>query len=304
MRQTAFYLIAEKNTCLRFFSCYIGSMRIPRYWVRETRTLPHGGVMKLRAVSDVSMDDARRRLEERAALRLSFAAGRMSVAALRAGLRDLDGHEENAEGYAADICEPIEQVPDENNIVTRNRYGALVLNSTDLCFADVDKVSGGFFNALACLFGGGKSSEAILIERVQTLCAADDSLGVRLYRTAAGFRLVLTGQGIALGSPRMKNLFRTLEVDPLYSKLCVKQGCFRARLTPKPSRIGHKSAPRGADSESVAAALVGWVPSYKTACASYAVCRLVECFGHPVSHPALALHDEMTGALHPDSRLA
>lgn len=280
-------------------------MRIPRYWVRETREQPQGkGVMKLRAVSDVSMDDARRRLEERAELRLSFAAGQMSVAELRAGLRALDGHEESAEGYAADICEPIEQLLNEDNIVTRNRYGALVLNSADLCFADVDHVSGGFLNALACLFGCGKSEEAILIERVQALCAADDSLGVRLYRTAAGFRLVLSGQGIFLGSPRLKTLFRTLETDRLYNELCEKQGCFRARLTPKPSRVGHKGAPRCADSESAAAALADWLPTYEAACKPYAVCRLVECFGRPVSHPALTLHDELTGSLYPDNRLA
>lgn len=279
-------------------------MRIPSYWLRETREMPQGGVMKLHAVSDVSMDDARRRLEERAALRLSFAAGHKSVAELRAGLRALDGHEESVEDYTADICEPIVQKVDANNIVTRNRCGALVLNTADLCFADVDHVSGGFFNTLARLFGGGKSEEAILIERVRALCAADDSLGVRLYRTAAGFRLVLAGQGIALGSLRLESLFRTLEVDPLYSKLCGKQGCFRARLTPKPSRIGHKGAPRYADSESVAAALAAWVPSYEAACAPYAVCRLVECFGRSVSHPSLTLHDEMTGALYPDNRLA
>lgn len=279
-------------------------MRIPRYWVRETRELPQGGVMKLHAVSDVSMDDARRRLEERAALRLSFAAGQVSVAELRAGLRALDGHEESAEGYAADICEPIEQVLDENNIVTRNRYGALVLNSADLCFVDVDHVAGGLMNALARLFGGGKSDEEILTERVRALCAADDSLGVRLYRTAAGFRLVLAGQGLSLGSPRLEKLFRTLNADPLYCSLCQKQGCFRARLTPKPSRVGHKGAPRCKDSDTAAAALTDWVPSYESACKPYAVCRLAECFGRPVSHPALTLHDELTRALHPDIRLA
>ncbi|MCQ2365112.1 MAG: hypothetical protein MJ051_06125 [Akkermansia sp.] len=279
-------------------------MKIPPYWVRETRELPQGGVMKLHAASDVSMDDARRRLEKRAALRLSFAAGQVSVAELRAGLRALDGHEESEEGYTADICESMVQKVDENNIVTRNRYGAQVLNTTELCFADVDRVSGGFFNTLARLFGGGKGEEAILTERVRALCAADDSLGVRLYRTAAGFRLVLAGQGLALGSPRLQTLFRTLEVDPLYSKLCEKQGCFRARLSPKPSRVGHRGAPRCADSASAVSALADWVPSYEAACQPYAVCRLVEQFGRPISHPALSLHDELTGALLPDRRLA
>lgn len=279
-------------------------MRIPRYWVRETRELPQGGVMRLHGTSQQSMSDAGRRLEKRAALRLSFAAGQMSVEELRVGLRALDGHEETAEDYAADICEPIEQALDEHNIVTRNRYGALVLNSDNLCFADVDHVSGGVLNALARLFGGGKSEEVLLMERIRSLCAADDSLGIRLYRTAAGFRLVLAGQGIVLGSPRLEELFSLLEVDPLYRRLCAKQGCFRARLTPKPSRVGVKSAPHCMDSATAADVLAVWVPAYEAACKPYAVCRLVEQFGRPVSHPALTLHDELTGALHRDSRLA
>lgn len=279
-------------------------MRIPRYWVRETRELPHGGVMRLHGTSQFSMSDAGRRLEKRAALRLDFAEGKMSVAELRAALRSLAGQDENAEGYAADICEPIEQELDENNIVTRNRYGALVLNSADLCFADVDHVSNSLMNVLAHLFGGGKSDEEILIERIRSLCAAEDSLGVRLYRTAAGFRLVLAGQGISLGSPRLETLFRTLDTDPLYRDLCERQGCFRARLTPKPSRVGLKAAPPCMDSATAAEVLADWVPAYEAACKPYAVCRLVECFGRPVSHPALTLHDELTGASHPDSRLA
>lgn len=282
-------------------------MKIPSYWVRETRELPQGaGKMKLCGVSDVSMQDARRRLEERAQLRLSFAAGEMSVRELREQLRLMDGHEASGEteGYETDICEPIVQKLDEDNIVTRNRYGALVLNTTSLCFADVDHVSGGFFNALARLFGGGKSDEEILIERVRALCAANDNLSVRLYRTAAGFRLLLAGDYLALDSASLLALFRSLDVDPLYSKLCEKQGCYRARLTPKPSRVGVKRAPRCMDSATAADVLAAWVPAYESACKPYAVCRLVELFGRPISHPALTLHDLLTGALLPDCCLA
>lgn len=279
-------------------------MRIPPYWVRETRELPQGGVMRLHGTSQQSMSDAAHRLEKRAALRLSFAAGKMGVEELRAALRALDGHQGTEEGYAADICELVVQKVDEDNIVTRNRYGALVLNTTSLCFADVDHVSGGFLNALARLFGGGRSDEAILTERVRALCAANDNLSVRLYRTAAGFRLLLAGDYLALDSACQFALFRSLDVDPLYSKLCEKQGCFRARLTPKPSRVGVKSAPLCMDSATAADVLAAWVPAYETACKPYAVCRLVECFGRTISHPALTLHDELTGALHPDSCLA
>lgn len=280
-------------------------MKIIPFWVKETRAIksPSGEKMHLHGLSDVSMADAREKLERRAELRRSFSRGDMGdmgVEALCRALRELDG-----DAYlAACICEPTVRELDAANIITRNRYGAQVLNSTDLCFVDVDRVKDSFANALLSLFGAGKSAETRLLEQLRALCAARPSMGARLYRTAAGFRVVLAGEPFEPGSAGMKALFRELNADALYAALCERQQCWRARLTPKPYRIGQPKLPPCADSESMQAALAAWVPDYEAKSARFCVCRLVEAMGRPIQHPALEAHDEITGAGLADRRLA
>lgn len=280
-------------------------MKIIPFWVKETRAIksPSGEKMHLHGLSDVSMADAREKLERRAELRRRFSRGDMGdmgVEALRRALRELDG-----DAYLAScICEPVVNELDAANIITRNRYGAQVLNSTDLCFVDVDSVKDSFANALLSLFGAGKSAEARLLEQLRALCAARPGMGARLYRTAAGFRVVLAGAPLEPGSAGMKALFRELNADALYAALCERQQCWRARLTPKPYRIGQPKLPPCADSESMQAALTAWVPEYEAKSASFCVCKLVESVGRSIHHPALELHDEMTGARLAERRLA
>ena len=92
--------------------------------------------------------------------------------------------------------------------------------------------------------------------------------------------------------------------DPLYTMLCVKQGCYRARLTPKPYRMkmhGYKvKFPReGDDSE-----FQRWVSEYEGASRSFSVCKLVEQVGMSQSmNDVVRLHDEITGVDYPQ-RLA
>lgn len=60
-----------------------------------------------------------------------------------------------------------------------------------------------------------------------------------VYRTSAGFRLIVQGKGFTPGSPETRKLMRRFGADYLYATLCDAQKCFRARLTPKPYRIRH-----------------------------------------------------------------
>lgn len=50
----------------------------------------------------------------------------------------INGEIQREQDYEADIIEEIFDQIDDNNIVTRNRYGALVLNSKNIMFIDVD----------------------------------------------------------------------------------------------------------------------------------------------------------------------
>ena len=116
-------------------------MKLYRHWVAETREIA-GTTFHLRDGSNVSPEDAAAKLERRAAI-LRASEGRdlseEESAAVREALLDLGGRTPEGE-YEAAICEEILDEPDARNAVTRNRYGAEVLNSEDTCFLDVDEV--------------------------------------------------------------------------------------------------------------------------------------------------------------------
>ncbi len=262
---------------------------------------------KLRGISYRSMEEARERLEERARLRTDFARRRgVSEAAVsehRARLRALD--ELQDEDYSVLLLEPVLEQLDEDNVITRNRYGVQVLNSTTLCFVDVDKFPLSLGDTLRGLFGRKVTPEEKLLQQLRELCEADASLGVRLYRTHNGWRVMLAGEGIAPDSPRMHELFKALHADALYESLCCRQQCWRARLTPKPYRVGITRFPRPLDSESInSEESLGWLQKYESLCQGKAVCRLVDCLGRPVKSPLVELHDQMTRAAVADAPLA
>lgn len=278
-------------------------MKIPPYWVREKRVV-RGREVKLFGASFDSIAAAQASLAERARLWEAYLA-QPSVspavfadftAALRA-LAALPGEDT----YSAAVLEPVIAAPDEQNLVTRNRYGALVLNSTSLCFVDVDHFRGG---GLLRFLGLGKKPEQLLLEAAEKLCRQDDSLSARVYRTARGWRVALQGQGLSLGSAREAQLFLALQADPLYVNLCRKQACWRARLSPKPFHMGLPRFPYLTDSTQAPQQMAAWVEQYEARTAPYAVCRLLDAFGPAWRSPILELHDSHTRALTPDLPLA
>ena len=275
-------------------------MRVAPYWVREKHSI--GGVeYRLRAYSFRSMAEARERMEQkvRALGRFRSAATAENVEALRAEMRRID--EQPAAGeYDVVALEPILSRVDEHNIITRNHYGAEVLNSDDTCFLDVDAFGPGFAEWVLGLFSRRRSDEERLLHAVQRLCADSPGTAVRAYRTARGWRLIVAAAGLAPDSPLMRELSARLHVDPMYAGLCRRQRCWRARLTPKPVRLGMPGFPRAADSESAPAAAADWVELYAEKSRGVATCRLLDTFGPHLDSPAITLHDSTTGALIPD----
>ncbi len=274
-------------------------MKIPPFWVKERREIC-GRIFRLHGLSFESQEDARRRLEEKAflwqaVLSAPVEAGAQRISELRRELRRLD---ECNHPYSAAILEPIEQQIDEENIITRNRYGCQVLNSERVCFADVDRFSRGIW---ASLFGSREKDEQKLIKAISSLCRESSSLSARLYRTAHGWRVMLKEPSLTLLSERESYLFKALHADPLYVKLCATQRCWRARLSPKPFHRGLKRFPSMLDSHQQA---VVWVAAYEQATAGLGVCRLVETFGPVLDDPVVELHDAATRALTPELVLA
>ncbi len=281
-------------------------MNIPPYWVTSTREIA-GMRFRLHGSSRSGMGEAHARMALREDLfRRLYEEESLPPQACREQLADLL-RQERGEDYEVELFEPTLERLSEQRIVTRNRYGAEVLNSTELCFVDVDDFPPGLWERLVSLFSGRSCrAEDLLLAELQRLHREQPDLSARLYRTAGGWRIMLAAEGLTLQSPRMEQLCQRLKADPLYVALCLKQQCWRARLTPKPGRLhAHLGRyPRRSASDTPAAGEEEWLARYAEASAGRAVCRLVECFGAPIRHALVNWHDERTAALHPDVPLA
>lgn len=183
--------------------------------------------------------------------------------------------------------------------VSRNSYGCLVLNTTEMLFVDVDEEGTGFVEQVMNLFGG-KRFESNLLGRVKNWIASHPGWGWRVYRTRAGIRLLATHQPIATDSPICFEAFKAFRADRLYQKLCANQKCFRARITPKPWRCGMQKLKfrwpwRDAAAERE---FSEWEQRYSSASRNHSICRFLGHFGKTEIHPELreliTFHDTET----------
>lgn len=272
-------------------------MRIPKYWIRQEGDVQHPDGRSLHLFawgwSETSKSDAGSRAGER------FRSLEQRVSQ---GL-DLP------RGYAYGDRPVREQIVEEiagpdgrpDALLTRNSYGSLVLNAAKSMFVDVDAPapSGGSFS-LKRLFGGTKPTDAQLDTLRGVLRSAGGSF--RLYRTAAGYRLLATDRVYTPGSAESESVMRQAGADPAFMQLCRIQDSFRARLTPKPWRIG-KPAPPGdfpRENTQLQQAFDQWLRDYDRASGSNATSQFVETIGSDAIHPdvshIVALHDDRTRA--------
>lgn len=223
------------------------------------------------------------------------------------------GPESSDHEYYGGTRPPREQVIEKVDgptpyVISRNAYGSLVLNTASVAILDIDAPSPpspesrGFFSWLL-----GKPSPTVpAAESVETHVRAwadrNRSLGVRLYRTAAGFRLMITSAIYTPSEFLTASLVKDLGVDERYVTLCRSQKSFRARLTPKPWRCSLVAPPSRWPHPSPAAEaqFKAWLDKYDEKITSYACCHLVFTLGpkeaHPSIVPILNLHDRYTKA--------
>jgi hypothetical protein len=129
---------------------------------------------------------------------------------------------------------------------------------------------------------GGHENEAR--KRVVAFLAKHPHWRLRLYRTPAGLRLLAVHRVFEPREAEVTAAFEALGVDPTYARMCRNQNCFRARLTPKPWRIGMQRlrAPYAAAWRPEHAELPArreWIAEYDRASAGYAACRYLETLG-------------------------
>jgi len=226
-----------------------------------------------------------------------------------------DTYEYGSSPIREQILETISTEEGELALISRNRYGAAVLNTDCVLFADVDfkpLASAGFMNGLSELINSSKKEKRAEAQRRaeidQVIAWGEQNREhpFRLYRTFAGLRLLFTARTYDPKAPATIALLTSLGSDPLYIRLTQKQACFRARLTPKPWRIQMERPPVSYPFTDAAESsrYQEWLSRYLSRIGHYRCCTLIDEGRRVASlaavHKVIAIHDRMTG-VHQDN---
>lgn len=139
--------------------------------------------------------------------------------------------------------------------------------------------------------------DAQALARIRAFADAHDDWHLRVYRTPAGFRLLAMHRTFDPHDPEVQACFDALDVDTTYVRMCRNQRCFRARISPKPWRIGLQRirAPYVAAWRPEHAELPErreWIRRYDARAPGFASCRFVETLGRGGEAPeAIAVRE-------------
>jgi len=143
-------------------------------------------------------------------------------------------------------------------------------------------------------------------EKIRTFSTRHPDWHLRVYRTPGGFRVLVMHTTYDPLDSRIGDFFTSLRVDPVYAAMCRHQRCFRARVTPKPWRIGigdHLRPRPGVwpvKPEHLSRRST-WIHAYEARAMQFSSCRFVEALGasgsvHPKAEAVRALHDRLSQA--------
>lgn len=265
----------------------VGSMRIGKYWQLGKFSNPNNPQKEFFCwgVSNISNDDALRDARKRA----------------DCIIQKMQGSFVSPADYEADIIEELVEKISEQSVVTRNRYGARVLNTRELAIFDVDiRPQDSLLRGLALLFkwiftGKTKLPGQISLEDIDSVLSAQN-FDARVYETRAGFRVILNTTGLDPAGDDFLALARKLRTDALYAALCRRQRCCRARLTPKPYRMRIPVCRYvWPQTEEAYRENQNWVQRYEMRSRDFSVCKLVKTYGRDFSGNAIVrFHDLAT----------
>jgi len=193
--------------------------------------------------------------------------------------------------------------------VTRNAYGSLILNTDQIMFIDLDFPPVSFGESIRYFFARMFNKTALspdaqreceVKERLEQFLDNGYQWSLRLYRTCAGMRALVTHDLFDPASEGTLDILRSVGSDPLYLRLCKIQKCFRARLTPKPWRCGHTAHPVRwpMENRDQQEQFEQWQSEYTAKQRQFATCRLLGTLGNDRVHPEVGkiieVHDYVT----------
>ncbi|ENU22289.1 hypothetical protein F993_03182 [Acinetobacter proteolyticus] len=156
-------------------------------------------------------------------------------------------------------------------------------------------VGKGLFYLQSKLFG---TPEQRAFASIQDFSQQYPTWHLRVYLTPKGYRVLAMHQTFEPKSDEAQLLFNAIHADSNYVRMCKNQNCFRARISPKPWRIGVNRLALGVwpVSEARLAIRENWVRDYQKQAENYASCKFVAQLGSQVTHikakRVQSLHDQ------------
>lgn len=151
--------------------------------------------------------------------------------------------------------------------------------------------------------------EAQALARVERFSTQHPHWHLRAYRTPAGLRLLAMHATFSPHDADVAQLFAALHTDKLYIRMCCIQHCFRARLTPKPWRVGirrriHPPFAAWSAEQAFRPDRLQWIAEYERRARGHAACSFLRAYGNEAQVDAKAevvreMHDRMTQAYQP-----
>lgn len=145
----------------------------------------------------------------------------------------------------------------------------------------------------------------ILLRHLSQFSDAHPTWNLVVYQTPAGLRVLVTHRLFQPLEHEVTDCFNEMGADPVYVLMCKNQQCFRARLTPKPWRIGmvERLRPRPGVwpvRDTYREIRQAWIHRYTDQSSGYASCRYLTSLGSGECHPRVRevqqLHDEWSRA--------
>lgn len=141
--------------------------------------------------------------------------------------------------------------------------------------------------------------DKMALQTIHRVVQRNPELHLRVYKTPNGYRILAMHDIFKPDSDASIDLLKQLDSDPMFIQMCRRQQCFRARVSPKPWRIGLDRLASKAVWPLDAARLEkrqAWVRHYEKASEDYASCRFVMQLGSQTVHPKAEfvrrLHDQ------------
>lgn len=164
------------------------------------------------------------------------------------------------------------------------------------------KLASALYKLLLFAKGG---TERIARTRIDAFIRKHPDWHLRLYRTPAGFRILAMHRTFDPSEEAVAQCFQHLGTDPIYARMCFKQHCFRARVSPKPWRVGISAhiRPRPGVWPINPAHMperTQWVDAYERTASGYAACRYIGSLGgskvDPTASAVQLIHDQLCKA--------